>query len=521
MLAMNRYGFLHKIKAWQVGSTILIVALSGCGAPRITLPPRPNVLPRTTLDIISHGTLVPNPLTTPRSTPGYSLNELVWNALVNVKPNGALTPNLARRWTTSEGNRRVVVTLDPRAKWWDGRPVTASDVVWSYRLYSNAASGFPRVSPLTRILKSVVALSPTRVAFTLKASDPGFLSEYASQGSGVFILPSFLLQKLAPAKVRSSRILSDPLDFVGTGPFRPVTKTGSRLTLKAVPRYFAGIVHIPYVVWSSRPPVHSTRWTAELWLYKPSGAHPKLQQKWHADNRAWVLLPNFRVVNHGAAEATIAGIYRGGARKALAQLGHGSSANGPILPSNWSYFPGLTSPPSLSIPSTSGLTGRTWTITVDRAHRRLAKACPSLAQETETLGVHFSCRVLPTSSYRQAVLGGHFQWVLADTRTPASGWFFPSYGAGLYSSFKTNVGAYNDAAVNAALNSAATTVNPSAHLYDLYQAQTALQKNPPGVFLVWPQYPTWTTPNLVGMSENPYMRFYEPQAWKILSGGEK
>jgi len=42
------------------------------------------------------------------------------------------TPGLAAQWTISEDKRTFTFTLDPRAVWSDGRPVTAADVRWTY-----------------------------------------------------------------------------------------------------------------------------------------------------------------------------------------------------------------------------------------------------------------------------------------------------------------------------------------------------------------------------------------------------
>ncbi len=42
------------------------------------------------------------------------------------------TPGLAAQWTISEDKRTFTFTLDPRAVWSDGRPVTAEDVRWTY-----------------------------------------------------------------------------------------------------------------------------------------------------------------------------------------------------------------------------------------------------------------------------------------------------------------------------------------------------------------------------------------------------
>ncbi len=519
MLVMDRRAVLKKRIDWKIAGVLLTGGLAGCGTPHISLPRRPVVLPRPTLNIISHGTADLNPLTTQPGTPGYLMDQLMFNSLVNVQPNGTLVSNLASSWSTTNQNRRIVLTLDPHAIWWDGRPVTASDVAWSYHFYTNPASRFPGASALDRIVQSVVALGPTKVVISLKVPDPGFLSEYASQGSGVFILPSFLLDRVPIDKVWTSRLLSNPVDFVGTGPFRPTAQTAAGITLSVVPRYFQGTAHISKVVLTSHPPARSTPETADLWLNANLGTKYYGEQQWRPDNRAWVLIPNFRVINPGLADTLMGAVYRGVDRTTLAHLAHGSPANGPVLPSNWSYYPGLQATPSSAATSgsltPSGVTQKSWTITVDRGHPRLVAACRMISRETRLIGLHFACHVLPRASYRRTVGSGTFQWALADTRTSAQGWFYRSYHGGQHPPVGSNIGAYNNPLVNQALDSAAITVNPSAHLYDLYRVQTALQKSPPGVFLVWPQYAWSMTPNLVGIQDNPYVRFYQPQTWQI------
>ena len=42
-------------------------------------------------------------------------------------------PGLASRWSVSEDRRTFTFWLDPNARWSDGRPVTAADVVWTYQ----------------------------------------------------------------------------------------------------------------------------------------------------------------------------------------------------------------------------------------------------------------------------------------------------------------------------------------------------------------------------------------------------
>lgn len=517
MLAMDQKRFIKGLRTGKFSGVLLVAALSGCGAPHLSLPRRPTILPKPSLTIVSPSAspVSFNPVTSSRRTPGHLLDQLMWNALVNVDPNGTLGPDLASKWALSQQNRRVVITLDPRAQWWNGRPVTAADVVWSYRFYMRQSSGFPRTARLDHILKSVVAINATQVSFSLRVPDPGFLGEFGAQGEGPYILPSFLLHGLAPSKVASSRVLTNPLDFVGSGPFRPVAARGSQITLKGVPRYFQGAPHISGITWTSLPPTQSRPQTAALWLSAPSKPMSGLIPEQRPEHRVWVLVPNFNRMTRTQGSALIASLNRILDRKLLASTAHGVAANGPVLPSSWAYYPGLKVAPSNGGTTAQGVGMGSWTITVDQSHPRLVKACQLISEETRVAGLDFSCQELSHNAYQHATTTGAFQWTLEDSETSPLGWFYSRYRGGMMPPSGRNIGAYNDGAVNRALDRAATVSSPAAHLADLYQAQTSLQQNPPGVFLVWPEALWWRTANLVGIGSNPYVQFYQPETWRI------
>ena len=64
-----------------------------------------------------------------RTQADRDLVALVFSGLVARGPNGALIPALAERWTVDPTGRTWTFTLDPDARWQDGTPVTAQDVV--------------------------------------------------------------------------------------------------------------------------------------------------------------------------------------------------------------------------------------------------------------------------------------------------------------------------------------------------------------------------------------------------------
>src|SRR5260370_406302 len=59
-------------------------------------------------------------------------------------------PRLAERWEW-DAPTTLVFHLDPRARWQDGRPVTAADVAFTYDAYTDQTAASPVRSPLRHI----------------------------------------------------------------------------------------------------------------------------------------------------------------------------------------------------------------------------------------------------------------------------------------------------------------------------------------------------------------------------------
>ncbi len=71
---------------------------------------------------------------------------------------------LAESLEVPEDRSAVTFNLRPEARWHDGKPVTAEDVVWSFNTLTS--EGTPSYKAYYHDVKAVEALSPTRVKFT-------------------------------------------------------------------------------------------------------------------------------------------------------------------------------------------------------------------------------------------------------------------------------------------------------------------------------------------------------------------
>ena len=69
------------------------------------------------------------------------LFDLLYSPLLGLDPETLkFVPGLADSWTVSDDGCVFTFHLDPRAKWSDGKPVLAKDVIWTYDAIMNPAN---------------------------------------------------------------------------------------------------------------------------------------------------------------------------------------------------------------------------------------------------------------------------------------------------------------------------------------------------------------------------------------------
>ena len=160
----------------------------------------------------------------------------------------AFIPVLARSWERRDP-LTVVFHLDPRARWQDGRRVTASDVVYTFDVYRDSATDSPYRVTLQDIA-SVERVDSLTVQFRFKRSYPEQVYDATYQ---MKILPEHLLDTIPHARLASSAFAHHP---IGAGPFRFLSwEPGSEITLLADTTWFLGRPHLKRLVWRVMPDV--------------------------------------------------------------------------------------------------------------------------------------------------------------------------------------------------------------------------------------------------------------------------
>jgi len=169
------------------------------------------------------------------------VEEGIFSGLVKYDAAGDLVPDLAtavptvRNGGISADGKTITYHLRPDARWQDGVPVTASDVRFTYQLYTDPRSASPVASTYDRVV-AVDTPDAHTVVLHLRAPYAPILSNMFCNGAFGEIVPEHILAK-------SRDIARDPFDQhpIGSGPYRLVRwDHGTAIILAANPQYFGG-----------------------------------------------------------------------------------------------------------------------------------------------------------------------------------------------------------------------------------------------------------------------------------------
>jgi peptide/nickel transport system substrate-binding protein len=167
-----------------------------------------------------------------------AVSRLVFSGLFKYDTKNQLVGDLAQKYELNQAQNRYTVFLKPGLKWQDGYPVTASDVVFTYKTIQDISAQSPLYSSWQGI--KVSRLDDNTINFDL----PNPLSDFPySLTNG--IIPEHVLRGVPPEQLRSAPFNTQP---VGSGPFqwKFVEVTGStpqnreqRISL-AANKYYTG-----------------------------------------------------------------------------------------------------------------------------------------------------------------------------------------------------------------------------------------------------------------------------------------
>src|SRR5215470_13544335 len=154
-----------------------------------------------------------------------------------MQPTQAPTPWLATKYAWSNGGKTLTFTIRQGVKFSDGKPLTASDVAFSFNLLMHNKSLTPTAAPPT----PTSATAPSATTAVLTFSQPEYANLYLI--GGMYIIPQHVWQGIS-----NPATFADP-NPVGTGPFVVSQFSEQKYTLTKNKKYWdKASVHVPSIV---------------------------------------------------------------------------------------------------------------------------------------------------------------------------------------------------------------------------------------------------------------------------------
>ena len=213
--------------------------------------------------------------------PGYVRMSWVFDTLVWKDENGYVS-GLARTWSFDPKILAFAFELHPKAKWHDGRAVTADDVVFTISYFKKHPYGWISLDHVDR----AEAKDPHQVVIRLKKPYAPFISDV---GGTMPILPRHIWEK-----VDQPQAFDAPEAFIGSGPYRfkDFNKAQGTYLYEAFADHHLGRPKAERLIYvrSGKPLVSLATGEVDLANIQPEMAEP-LRQKGMTiiqDERGWV-----------------------------------------------------------------------------------------------------------------------------------------------------------------------------------------------------------------------------------------
>lgn len=171
------------------------------------------------------------------TAPDRAAASLIFSGLLKYDTDNELTGDLAKSWKVDKTGLKYTIKLRTDAKWHDGKPVTADDVVFTYQLVQHPDTrSFMNAS--WRDVK-IEAKDAETVVFTLPNEFTPFLHTLTIGG----ILPKHILGTIDPSQIRG--LTFNTTQPIGSGPFKyeelsSIDSSSSLLRMSANEDYFLG-----------------------------------------------------------------------------------------------------------------------------------------------------------------------------------------------------------------------------------------------------------------------------------------
>jgi len=146
------------------------------------------------------------------------------DSTLNTLDDKSFSPRLAQKWTWSPDSLSIAFSINPAARWHDGKPVTAKDVRYSFNVFADPKVESVAASLLGNVDSVSVRDSLTAVVFFKKRTPEQFYDIVYQ----VYVFPEHVYGSVPAEKLRTDAITKT---LVGSGRFRVARWEPGRIEL--------------------------------------------------------------------------------------------------------------------------------------------------------------------------------------------------------------------------------------------------------------------------------------------------
>lgn len=160
--------------------------------------------------------------------PNHLIEELHWDSLLSVTADSEYGPRLAESWEVSEDGKTWTFHLREDVKWSDGEPFTSEDVLFTYNLYANPATGSANVGKFANVQGAAEVAegaadavsgftAPDEHTFVIELVEPNGALLIELVQPILFILPEHVVSEFPLEGLSENPFFREPT--VGIGPY--------------------------------------------------------------------------------------------------------------------------------------------------------------------------------------------------------------------------------------------------------------------------------------------------------------
>ena len=479
-----------------------------------------------------------------------TVSRLIFAGLFTLDAQGKLIGDLASGYSVDAHGTSYTVHLKPRLTWQDGRPLTSSDVLFTYQSIQNPDAQ----SPLQSSWQGITVTAPDSRTVVFKLPGPLAAFPYNLVNG---IVPRHLLVGIPPSDLRSADF--NTVHPVGAGPFAwqavQVTsdvnpdKTREQVALTPFAGYQGGMPKLQKCVvqvFATQPQLarafENNQVTAAEGLTEvPPGLRHSRSVVQHSLSLRAANMVFFKTSGGVLAEQPVrqALVQAADVPSIIKQLGYPTrEVREPLLLGQLGYDPSLAQPSFNLAAAKAALEADGWqagkngvrakagqplafTLTAaDTPEDRLVTG--QLRQQWQRLGVKLNVQLLGTVDFQNALTYHGYDAVLDGISIgvdPDVFVYWDSSQADIRSANRLNLSDYKSPAADAALEAGRTRLDPTLRVIKYKPFLEAWQHDSPALGLYQPRVLYLTNGPVSGLGDHPVNtaidRFANVQNWEI------